>query len=305
MFGNVFLNIVALTMTTVSTVALLQPTQPVIASVLTTCLGHERMSFQKGFGILLSCVGSLVMALWQNGSAGKVNFGILVVLAQCLSGANYVVQQRPLVLTGYSPLTVSSCAYVVATVLTVITGGIYFAVLSPTQRNNVEWYQPTALFFLVLVYVVFLTTVYNYVVMAWATGKLGATLVTLFGLLQGIFASFVEWRFFGHPLSLIEALAALAIFAGLIMVVTAPGRAGYVDTRATWAAALSAPSISHLSVDSESAPSNALCSEGFYAANAAEAGEAVKSPHSATAASPKVSKVLSSGRTEAEERSMS
>merc|ERR1711924_214194 len=128
-------------------------TQPVIASVITALLGHEKMSLQKAGGILLSCIGSLVMVLWQHGSLPQVNFGILVVLAQCLSGANYVVQQRPLVLGGYSPLTVSSCSYALATVLTLITGGVYFAVLTPVQRSHVEWYEPTTLFFVVLVYV--------------------------------------------------------------------------------------------------------------------------------------------------------
>lgn len=241
MFGNVFLNIVALTMTTASTVALLQPTQPVVASVITVLLGHERMSLQKGAGISLSCLGSFAMVLWQHGSVGEINFGILVVLVQCCSGANYVVQQRPLILGGYSPLTVSGCSYVVATLLTLVTGGVYFAVLTPTQRSKVEWYERSPLFFFVLLYVIVLATVYNYVVMAWATGKLGATVVTLFLLLQGVFASLMEWLFFGQAISLAQALSSLAVFSGLIVVVTAPGQAGYVHTRATWAASLDSP----------------------------------------------------------------
>jgi len=243
MFGNVFLGILALTMTSASTVALLQPTQPVIASVLTFCLGHEGMSIQKAFGIILSCAGSLFMAMWQHGAMGSVNVGILLVLAQCLSGANYVVQQRPLVLEGYSPLTVSGCSYVIATVFTAVTGGVYFAVLSPTERTEVEWYEPTTLFVLVMFYVVFLVTVYNYVVIAWATGKLGATVVTLFLLLQGVIATVLEWQCFDQPISLVQALASLGVFAGLIAVVTAPGKSGYVETRANWASSLAQPSL--------------------------------------------------------------
>lgn len=239
MFGNVFLNIIALTMTTPSIVALLQPTQPVFASILTACLGHERMSLQKAIGVCLSCLGSAGIAFWQHGVNGGVNFGSFAVLAQCISGANYVVQQRPLLQLGYSPLTVSGCSYAIATVITLITGAIYFLVLPLAERADVEWYQRSVLFVGVMLYCVFLTTVYNYVVMAWATGKLGATLVTLFGLLQGVFASLVEWLVFHHPILLGETVGAITIFIGLVVVVTSPGSAGYVDTRQTWASALS------------------------------------------------------------------
>lgn len=196
------------------------------------------MSFQKAVGVCLSCLGSVGIAFWQHGFNGGVNFGSFVVLAQCISGANYVVQQRPLLQLGYSPLTVSGCSYAIATVITVFTGAIYFLVLSPAKRADVEWYQRSFFFLGVLLYCVFLTTVYNYVVMAWATGKIGATLVTLFGLLQGIFASLVEYFGFHHPILLGEVVGATAVFIGLVVVVTAPGSAGYVDTRQTWASAL-------------------------------------------------------------------
>lgn len=243
MFGNVFLNLIALTMTTPSMVTLLQPTQPVFASILASCLGHESMTIQKAAGVILSVSGSVYIALTQDGLHSGANFGVLIVLAQCASGANYVVQQRPLVHVGYSPLIVSSCSYIAASAITVVVGVVYFSTMSNNERSHVKWWDDSYLFIGVLLYVVFLTTVYNYVAMAWATGKLGATVVTLFGLLQGVFASFVQWKCFGLPVSLHEVVGAAAIFTGLITVVTAPtGRGGpgvsYVDTREVWANAL-------------------------------------------------------------------
>ncbi|CAK0897671.1 unnamed protein product [Prorocentrum cordatum] len=65
------------------------------------------------------------------------------------------------------------------------------------DRSNVKWWDSSPFFAYVLGFCVLFATVYNYVVMACATGKLGATLVTLFLLLQGVFACAFEWIFFG------------------------------------------------------------------------------------------------------------
>merc|ERR1712118_375242 len=67
----------------------------------------------------------------------------------------------------------------------------------------------------------------------------------------GVFATVAEWLLFGQKISLCEALSSLAIFAGLLVVVTAPGRVGYVDTRQAWAAALSPSSGRHVSLSGE------------------------------------------------------
>ena len=251
MFGNVFLCLLGLSLTSPAVVSLLQPTQPVIASALCAALGHERLTKVKVLGVLL-CVGGATAMTLRGGAGGgaapRVSGGALVVLAQCCSGASYIVHQRPLIRRGYSPLIVSGCSYVIASCVTFVAGGAYFAAMAPRERARVKVFEATPFFAFVLAFCVLATTVYNYVVIAWVTGKLGATAVTCGTILQGVFSCAIEYVAFGTPVSAGVAAGAGAVFAGLVAVVgpacfaadddRAPTGAAYVDTRATWASAL-------------------------------------------------------------------
>jgi drug/metabolite transporter (DMT)-like permease len=243
MFGNVFLGIVGLDLTTAALVSLLQPTQPVISTTLCAALGHERLTRLKVAGVLLCVAGATAMTLHGSGGAPTVSGGALVVLAQCVSGASYIVHQRPLLRRGYSPLVVSGVSYVLASSLTFVVGVAYFAAMAPRDRARVEVWEATPFFFVVLSFCVLATTVFNYVVIAWVTGKLGATVVTCGTVLQGIFSCAIEYVVFRRPVAAGVAAGAAAVFAGLLAVVgpaflVEDERATYVDTRATWASAL-------------------------------------------------------------------
>lgn len=226
MFGNVFLNLFALTLTTASMVALLQPSQPVFASILSICLGHEQPTTAKLLGASLCVIGGFVAAMSQNGVDDGFNFGVLAIMAQCACGANYIVQQRPLVHVGYSPLIVSGVSYAAATFFTIAVGGAYFVGLSPAARLDVQWWDPSPFFALVLLYCVLLTTVYNYVVIAWVCGRLGATVVTLFTLLQGVFCAAAEFVLYGTPPSPGQLAGGAAVVAGLCLAVGASAAEG-------------------------------------------------------------------------------
>ena len=142
--------------------------------------------------------------------------------AQCVSGASYIVTQRPLLRRQYSPLIVSGVSsatrcpsidggtrtarldsrrYVVASLITFLVGGAYFALMSQSERADVRIWENTPLFGGVLAFCVLATTVYNYVVIAWVTGQLGATVVTCGTILQGIFSAAIEWIVFQKPIS--------------------------------------------------------------------------------------------------------
>mmetsp|Transcript_61147 Transcript_61147/g.162466 ORF Transcript_61147/g.162466 Transcript_61147/m.162466 type:complete len:361 (-) Transcript_61147:6-1088(-) len=230
MFGNVFLNLLGLDLTTPSMVALLQPTQPIFASMLAFALGHERMTLRKTLGVAVCVSGGLLTTLWKNGGLG-LDGGSLVVLAQCVCGANYVVQQRPLMHSGYSPIIVSGVSYLIATVFTVIVGVIYF-VMNAGDQERVRWWDNSPFFALVLIYCIFFTTVYNYTVVAWVTGRLGATIVTLFLMLQGVFTCAAELAFFGKPIGLGSAVGSVLVFVGLLLVVLDGScSSGYVPAR--------------------------------------------------------------------------
>eukprot|EP00927_Polykrikos_kofoidii_P072352 TRINITY_DN68480_c0_g1_i1.p1 TRINITY_DN68480_c0_g1~~TRINITY_DN68480_c0_g1_i1.p1 ORF type:complete len:333 (+),score=42.73 TRINITY_DN68480_c0_g1_i1:104-1102(+) len=218
MFGGVFLNILALKITSPSVVTLLQPTQPMIAAALAAVFGYERLTLVKVIGIAFGCAGSVV-AQFGSGTADGVDFGCVMVLFQCFFGANFMVQQWPLVTVGYSPLIVSAVSYFIATISTIVVGIVYFVSLSSKQRADVMWWDSSLGFLGVLIYVVLFATVYNYTVMSWATGKLGAPLVTLCMVFQVIFVCIAEWCFFDKPLTVEQTCGAILIFLGLCIVV--------------------------------------------------------------------------------------
>ena len=119
----------------------------------------------------------------RGGAAAQLGVGVGVVLLQCFSGASYVVAQR------------RSCAGLLAAVVS--GGGVPFSRRSPPRSSAAvtsgapargaragAFDARPALLAGALLFSILGATVYNYVVIAWATGRLGATSVTLFTLLQ-------------------------------------------------------------------------------------------------------------------------
>jgi len=223
MFGTVFLMIVGLQFTSASVVALLQPTQPVWAAALAAIAGQERMGILKAIGILVCCCGSALVAL-ANGGKLQLDLGSVVILLQCLSGANYVVQQRPLLLQDVPPLVVACCSYVIATALTVMVGLIYLPFHPEAFSSEHLALYTTPSFAGFMLFAVLCTTVYNYVAIAFGTKELGATLVTLFLLLQGIFGCLFEWVLYQKCVSTGAAIGGLVLAIGLSFVLLASRR---------------------------------------------------------------------------------
>eukprot|EP00639_Heterosigma_akashiwo_P010125 CAMPEP_0206369928 /NCGR_PEP_ID=MMETSP0294-20121207/5594_1 /ASSEMBLY_ACC=CAM_ASM_000327 /TAXON_ID=39354 /ORGANISM="Heterosigma akashiwo, Strain CCMP2393" /LENGTH=133 /DNA_ID=CAMNT_0053816787 /DNA_START=227 /DNA_END=625 /DNA_ORIENTATION=- len=103
-FGNTVGSVVALRFTTPVNFAILQPSIPVFAMVISFCLGIEPASIQKGLGVLCSVGGAVCVQYGALAAAGNratardlpgaVLLGNALTVLQCLAMAGLTVAQR-------------------------------------------------------------------------------------------------------------------------------------------------------------------------------------------------------------------
>jgi len=146
----------AIKLTTATTVALLFGTLPVAAGLFAYVLGIERLSSRYWFAAVLAIGGAALVALGSGGGVSGHIWGDLLGLAAMLTWAWYSVAAAPL-LRRYSPLRVSSLAFIIGTIPLLAIGAhqlatqdygfppsiwlLYvFAVLGPLVVANLLWF---------------------------------------------------------------------------------------------------------------------------------------------------------------------
>jgi drug/metabolite transporter (DMT)-like permease len=206
---NQTLFLVGLRLTSPTTAALLGVTIPVFAAAIAVAVGHERPSARLALGLGLSVAG----AVWLVG-VGTIDLGGLVVLANSLSYAAYIV---------FSRTTVRRLG-----ALTVITwlftwGAALFAPLAlrsvvadaPTWTPRGWW---------LLGYILLMPTLVAYLCNAWALGRSSATLVSIYIYLQPVLAAVLAWVQLGTGLTSRMVGAAALIAVGVAVVASSKDR---------------------------------------------------------------------------------
>ena len=121
--------VIALQYISATRYAILQPSIPVIASIMSTIAGYERFNPYKAAGILFAVGGAITVELWSaeededdEHSASDQVLGTLIAVVQCVSMAGLIVGQKAIANTYHSTVTtaVYVCCYLVgdAVVLT-------------------------------------------------------------------------------------------------------------------------------------------------------------------------------------------
>jgi drug/metabolite transporter (DMT)-like permease len=157
---GIFLNqltfVYAIKLTTATTVALLFGTLPVLAGLFALVLGIDRVGPRFWVAGVLAAFGAALVALGSGGALSAHLWGDLLALAATATWAWYSVAASPL-LRRYSPLRVSSIAFVIGSIPLLIVGapqlasqdfsfgpGIWllyvFAVVGPLFAANLLWF---------------------------------------------------------------------------------------------------------------------------------------------------------------------
>lgn len=217
-FMNVVGFVVALSLTSAANCAAAQPTIPVFACLLAVIIGQERLTIQKGLGILVSTGGAIAVAITASDadsatrSSTDVILGNAVLFFQCLGMAALLVFQKPL---QYPPPLISLYFYSCGTVLTVLCS-IYYVITEPSV-----WNVSGLSFWGALAYTAVFSTAYAFVVYAFAVKILNSTLTSLYSALQPVATLILSLIFLGTIVTVYELIAGALVIIGLLLTTTA------------------------------------------------------------------------------------
>jgi drug/metabolite transporter (DMT)-like permease len=194
--------------TSVANAGLIFGLSPVVISLMSAAVGHERLPWTRWAGGALSVVGLyFVVGVGATLSVNSLT-GDALVFAGMLCWAVYSVGSRPL-LGRYSPTVLTAWA-------TVVGAAIYVVVAAPalagTDWSGVSWWSwflmaASSIVCLVLAYVI------------WYTGvqRLGATRTSAYSNLTPIAAIVIGWLWLGEPITAAQSVGAAAILGGVFL----------------------------------------------------------------------------------------
>jgi drug/metabolite transporter (DMT)-like permease len=204
-----------LSLTSAHVAAILITTIPVFALGVAIVHKLERATANKIGGIGLACIGALIVIGGEQveGTARSV-IGAVMIVANCLSYATYLVVARPL-LQRVAPTVVIARMFLAGTVL--------MLPVSAWSLARQEWAAIPAGAWISLGLVILGPTVGAYLLNAWALRYAESSLVAAYTYLQPVMATILAAMFLGESLHWIIVLAAGLIFIGVAIAGRAPG----------------------------------------------------------------------------------
>lgn len=218
---NQGLFVLGLHRTTATNASILMPSIPVFAVAISALSGIERVGWRRLLGILLAVAGAAVMLDSTAFSlADRHTVGNLMVLANCLSYATFLVLQRPVV-RRLPWRTVIAWSF--------LFGSLGILAMAWPDLSAVEFSTLSSTTWWLLGYVVAFPTIFAYATNTWAVHRSTPTLVAVYITLQPLVTAGLARVVLGEPLGLPQVLGFVLIAAGLVRVSTAIAR----ETRGT------------------------------------------------------------------------
>jgi drug/metabolite transporter (DMT)-like permease len=181
---------------------------PVVISLMSAAVGHERLPWTRWAGGLLSVLGLyFVVGVGATLSVNSLT-GDALVFAGMLCWAVYSVGSRPL-LGRYSPT--------VLTAWTTAIGATLYAVAAIPTLAGTHWAAVSWWSWFLMAASSLVCLVWSYVV--WYTGvqRLGATRTSAYSNLTPIAAMVIAWLWLGEPITPAQSVGAAAILGGVFL----------------------------------------------------------------------------------------
>jgi drug/metabolite transporter (DMT)-like permease len=202
---NQTLFLVGLRLTSAFGASLLGVTIPVFTVALAIAFGLEKASVRTGVGMTLALVG----VLWLAG-AGSLDWGALLIAANCFSYALSIVLSKPLV-SRVGPLTLVTWLFT--------WGALMFSPMGARSLIlGVAGWGARA--WVLVAVIVVVPTIVAYAANTWALGRSGPTLVAVYIYLQPLLAAGLQWVQLGEPIGMRALIAASFILVGVTLVAT-------------------------------------------------------------------------------------
>ncbi len=199
-----------LTMTTAGRAAILFNAQPFFTLLLLPWfVPAERLTVRRGAGTALAFVG-VVLVLLERGTAGGSLWGDLLVLLGALGWTGNTILNK---LMPRELPTVSAILWSVAGAIPAM------AVLTLLLEPRGRWHMTAAAVGSVL-YLGAVVAGLGFVVFVWLTRTYSPSRVNAFVFLSPVFGVLIGWVVLGEPISALQAVGALAVAAGILVVNT-------------------------------------------------------------------------------------
>lgn len=197
--------------TTAGNSSLILASVPVLVAVENHLLKLERLSAKAWTGVVLSFTGLLLVILGSSRGLSlewKSVAGDLMTLGAAICWATYTVMSRPL-LRKYPPLTVTTLSH--------IAGSIPLVLLALPSFAAQDWAGVSASGWAGLAYSGILGIGLAYII--WNTGvqRLGGARTSVYSNLVPVVAALAAAIFLGERFTVLQALGAAVIFAGIAL----------------------------------------------------------------------------------------
>jgi drug/metabolite transporter (DMT)-like permease len=180
---------------------------PVTVALLSSSLGHERITPVRWAGVLLSLAG-IYLVVGQANQQGASLAGDLLILAAMLCWAAYTVGSRSL-LTRHSPLVVTG--------VTMTIGSALYAPFGVPSLLRLDWTSVTWWAWALLVYSAVFALVVAYLIWYTAVQRVGNNRTSIYSNVVPLVAMAVAAAVLGEPLTARKIGGALAILGGVAL----------------------------------------------------------------------------------------
>ena len=200
--------VAAVRRTSVGNGSLIIGLSPIVISLMSAIVGHERIRPLRWVGVLMALLGLyFVVGHGADFSAQSLR-GDLLMLGGVLCWATYSVASQP-ILRRHSPLVVIAITFSVGATM-------YLVMMSPILLD-VHWSAVSGFSWFLMFSSAFLALNVSYWI--WYTGlkKLGGSRTSMYSYLTPIVAMIVAAIWIGEPISGNQIAGATAIFAGLLI----------------------------------------------------------------------------------------
>ena len=194
--------------TSVANGSLIIGLSPIVISLMSAVVGHERIRPLRWAGVFMALLGLYFVVGHGVDFSAQTLRGDLLMLGGVMCWATYSVASQP-ILKRHSPLVVIA--------LTFSVGAMSYVLMMSPILADVDWGAVSGFSWFLMFTSAFLALNVSYWI--WYTGlqKLGGSRTSVYSYLTPIVAIIVAAIWLGEPISFNQVAGASAIFAGLLI----------------------------------------------------------------------------------------
>lgn len=208
---NQMLFVKGLSMTLPINAAIMMITSPILVVVLGFILGKEKASWLRIAGILIGFVGAFLFITSGGPAIGKYkadSWGDIFILINALSWGTYLIYARPM-MARYHTITIMKWTF--------LFGLIYVFPFGYSEFVEVEWKDFNGQIWFDLLYIIFGTTFFAYLLNTYALKSLSSSVVSAYIYLQPFLAALFGVLWGMDQLSLEKVLYSCIVFVGVYL----------------------------------------------------------------------------------------